>query len=414
VTLADIGAEAGLLGYYLERGSEGFSEWPVRAFAFTNPQHRAVFNAMERLAERGESIEPLTVLGELQRRNEGVRAEFLAGLVASAATSGGEVVHILEDLATRRAMVRAGEHLRAAAQDGTELPANSVEKILSALAQETAAVGRLDDAPVATALEAGWLATLDLPEHRDGITTGLLDLDHRSPGELPRGEVTIVGARTGVGKSAFVAQVAAHNARRGRHVLFASAEMTAAQLLDRYRASAAGVPLERLRTRTLNSEERRRLETAEFQPVRLFDKAGMTTADIRALVARFAVMQPLDLIVVDHLHHLADPLERGESRYHQVGRMVASLKESAKRHGCVMVVAAQLNRQAADREPSLADLRDAGTIEEFASVVLLLHRSESDPTICNVDIAKHRNGPRGRVRLYYDAPVLSFRDHTSS
>src|SRR5262249_24066326 len=144
------------------------------------------------------------------------------------------------------------------------------------------------------------------------------------------------------------------------------------------------------------------------------DKSAMTTADVRALVARVAVTPtPFALVVVDHLHHLADLPDRGESRYSQVGRMVAALKDIAKAHGCAMLVAAQTNRHAADRVPSLADLRDAGTIEEFASVVLLLHRTEETPAICYVHVAKHRNGPTGRVRLHYDPAHVRFHNFTS-
>jgi replicative DNA helicase len=419
--LTDIGAEAALLGYYLARGLVGFLMWPVRAFVFTGTQHVAVYNAMERLAERGESIEVVTVVGELQRHDDWVevRADFVAGLLDVAATSGGEVVRMLDDLATRRAMGRAADHLRAAAQNGGALPADSIDMILAALARETAAVGRLDAAPLATTFETAWLAALDAPtpDADDGIWTGLTDLDHGHPdagsvGPLPRGEVTIVGGRTGIGKSAFVAQVAAYNARKGRHVLMASAEMTTRQLLDRFRVEAAGVPLHHLRHRAypLTLDERRRLDAATFPPVRLFDQAGMTTGDIRALVGRFAVTQPLDLVVVDHLHHLSDVPLRNETRYLQVGRMVAALKEIAKRHHCVMLVAAQLNRQAATKPPTLADLRDAGTIEEYADIVLFLHRDEDESPQCTIHVAKNRNGPSYRIDVYHDRRLFRFRD----
>jgi replicative DNA helicase len=310
-------------------------------------------------------------------------------------------------------MHRAGDHLRARAQDGAERPVESIEKILEALARETAAVGRLEDAPEATALETAWLDALTKGEDptRRRIVTGLIDLDNISPGDLPRAEVTIAGARTGVGKTALVVQIATHNAARGLHVLVCSAEMTTQQLLARQKAAATGIPLERILRGRLTAADLARLRGQRLTPARLYDKPAMTTADIRALVARFSVTaRPLDLVVVDHLHHLSDPLDRGESRYAQIGRMVAALKDIAKLHGCAMLVAAQLNRQAADREPTLADLRDAGTIEEFASVALLLHRTDDAPTTCQVFIAKHRNGPTGKITLNFDGPCLRFRD----
>jgi replicative DNA helicase len=406
-------AEAGLLGHYLEGGLDAFHAWPASQDYFTDAQRRAVFLAMMSLAERAEAIEPVTVTAELRRQDQGVRPDFVMDLVDHAAVSGGLVLGILRECATRRAMARAGEHLRAAAQDGQQVPAEAVEKILAGLARQTASLGRLEAAPEATSLEAAWLDALTKGEDptRPRIQTGLVDLDNISPGELPRGEVTIAGARTGVGKTALVVQIATHNAARGLHVLVCSAEMTTSQLLARQKASATGIPLERILRGRLTAADLARLRGQRLTSVRLYDKAGMTTADVRALVARFSVTaRPLDLVVVDHLHHLSDPFDRGESRYGQIGRMVAALKDTAKLHGCAMLVAAQLNRQAADREPTLADLRDAGTIEEFASVVLLLHRSDDAPTTCQVFIAKHRNGPTGKVSLYFDGPCLRFRD----
>ena len=411
MTLTDARAEAALLGYYLARGLDGFVGWPARAQYFTVGWHRAVFNAMERLAERGEPIDLVVVAHELRRHDELVKPEIVAELVDDAAPSGGPPLRIVEECATRRAMVHAAEQLRAAAHTGSQEPAESIEKILDAFARQTAAVGRLDAAPDATTFETRWLDALAHPE-RDAapVRTGLADVD-RLLGDLPRGELTVLGARTSMGKTAFAAQLAAANAGAGRLVLFASAEMTTAQLLDRWRAAAARVPLDHLRRRLMSSDELARLRGAAFPRVRVFDKAAMTTADVRTLVTRLAVMNtPVDLVVVDHLHHLSDPLERNETRYTQVGRMVGALKAMAKQHHAVVLVLAQLNRDAADRPPTLADLRDAGTIEEFASVVLLLHRAEKTPTVCELHVAKHRNGPTGVVQLYYDAPVLQFRD----
>src|SRR5262249_6943531 len=206
-------AESAYLGFLLLAGAEGFFGWPAAATYFAAGQRRAVFLAIEALARRGDAVEPITVLAEARRQGTDLRADFVADLVDAAASSGLDVVKVLHDLATRRAMLHAAAHVQAAAHDGAQDPAAAMDAILTAFARETAALGRLEEAPLAPTLEAAWLDQLVRgAEARDRIQTGLVDLDDDTPGELPRGEVTIVGARTAIGKTAFVAQVAAWNA----------------------------------------------------------------------------------------------------------------------------------------------------------------------------------------------------------
>src|SRR5262249_41515548 len=109
--LVDTQAEAALLGYYLQRGLDGFLSWQARAHFFVGRENRLVFEAIERLVERSEAPEPFAVQHELERGDAGVRADVLADIVDQAAVSGGDVLRILEDLAERRAMDRAGQHL---------------------------------------------------------------------------------------------------------------------------------------------------------------------------------------------------------------------------------------------------------------------------------------------------------------
>jgi replicative DNA helicase len=414
--LIDASAEMAVLGYFMVRGLEGFQNWPARAVYFTAGPRRAVFEAMERLATRGDPIEFPTIHAELERpeTHGEVSTEFLLALAETAATTPGALLALLADLALRRALDQTADHLRAAAVDRETEPHAALQRTLDVLARQTAAIARIEDAPELPVLEQQWLAAL---ERGDGaaqvpLQTGLVDLDRSILGDLPRGEVVIVGARTATGKTAFLLQQALHNASAGAHVLFCSAEMTWSQLVARAKTAQTGIPLQRLLRRgPLSMADLAALRAEPLQPVRVCDKAAMTTADVRALAARYAITpRPFDIVYVDHLHHLADRAAAHETRYGQLGRMVASLKDTAKAHGCVLVVAAQLNRDAADRAPTLADIRDAGTIEEYASIVLLLHRTDKAKTECEVRIAKHRNGPTGLVKLYFDPERLRFRD----
>jgi replicative DNA helicase len=418
IPLVDEQTEIAVLGYYLVRGLEGFHSWPGRAVDFTPGLRRAIFEAMERLASRGEAIELPTVHAELARDQltAPISATLVANYAEAAATSPGMLLARLRDLTTRRTLVRACEWGRHAAQDGGQSADATVARMLEQLAQVTASVGRLDDAPELPTLEPKWLEERERPKSSQiSVQMGLVDLDRVLLGELPRGEVVVVGARPGVGKTVFTFQQALSAAGGRAHVLFCSAEMGWPQLVARAKTWQTGIALHRLLGREpLSAADLAVLRRELLPPVRVFDRAGMTTGDTRAVVARYALTpRPFDLVVVDHLHHLADRAEAGETRYLQVGRMIAALKEMAKTYGCVVVVAAQLNRDAADRAPTLADLRDAGTIEEYASIVLLLHRTEKMKTECEVRIAKNRNGPTGLVRLYFDPLRMHFRNFES-
>jgi replicative DNA helicase len=414
--LVDEQTEVATLGYYLVRGLEGFQAWPARAFDFMPGPRRATYEAIERLAARGEAIELPTVHAELLTHDQltpPISAVVLADYAEAAATSPGMLLDRLRDLTARRLLARACEWGQHAAHDPAQTADATVEYLLGQLAQVTATVARLDDAPELPTLEQQWLAARESGDASGlvSVRSDFVDLDHLL-GDLPRGEVVIVGARPGVGKSVFTFQHALHAARAGAHVLFASAEMTWEELVARAETWQTGVPLRRLLGRgPLVPEDMIALRQEALPPVRIFDKAAMTTGDIRALVARYALTpRPFDLVAVDHLHHLVDPATVRETRYVQVSRMIAALKDVAKAHRCVVMVACQLNRDAADQAPTLANLRDTGTIEEVASIVLLLHRAEKTKTECEVRIAKHRNGPCGLVKLYFDADGMQFRD----
>jgi replicative DNA helicase len=415
VPLKDEQTEIAVLGYYLVRGLDGFQAWPGRAVDFTPGPRRSTYEAMERLAARGEPIELPTVHAELARDEltAPISGSQLAFYAEAATTSPRMLLARLRDLTTRRTLAQVCEWGGHAAHDPERATDAIVERMLEQLAQVTASVGRLDDAPELPTLERKWLEERARAEGGQvSVQTGFVDLDRMLLGELPRGEVVVVGARPGVGKTVFTFQQALSAAGGQAHVLFCSAEMGWSQLVARAKTWRTGINLQHLLGHEpLSAADLAILRRDPLPPARVFDRAGMTTGDIRAVVARYAITpRPFDLVVVDHLHHLADRAEAKETRYLQVGRMIASLKEMAKAHNCVVVVAAQLNREAADREPTLADLRDAGTIEEYASIVLLLHRTEKVKTECEVRVAKHRNGPTGLVRLYFDPSRMHFRN----
>ena len=398
--IANVDAEAALLGTYLTH-RDAIVRYPVAPEAFSQYAHRAIYQAIGRVAAAGETPDPVAVSAELQRSGATVSSAMVFELADTAPPSPSRTVHeAVIEAQQRRAMQRVAEFFAAGARDMETPPLDAIESCLAHLAQETRTVGA-SDAPMTDELERGWLERLAAGEaqRKPRLVTGLGGIDQLL-GELPRGELTVLAARPGVGKSALAAQVAGVNGEAGRHVLFASAEMTATQLLERLKAAQMRVNLGRIRGGHLSEMEWQIAASTRVPRFRVFDRAGMTSQHVWDLAGRLSATRALDLVVVDHLHHLSDPLERGETRYNQIGRMTNRLKALAKQHDCAVLLLCQLNREAADGSaPTMAQLRDAGTIEEYANVILILHRAEDDPAAVHVNIAKHRNGPTGKAVL---------------
>lgn len=407
--LTNYDAEAQLLGLYLTV-VDALVRYPVTPAYFADPTHRAVFEAIGRLALRGEAADAVTVQAELRAAGVEATSVYLAELALAANLNGAGLVRVLGDCMRRRAMQRIGTLLAQSATDAELDPLDASDRCLELLAQETRTVGAAD-APFADSLERAWLVALEAGTAAvPTITTGWRDLDGLLGG-LPRGELSVIAARPGVGKSAFVGQLAAAVADQGRHVLFASAEMTAQQLLERWKASMLAVDLWCVRQGRLTETQWTLAKAMRAPHVRVFDRAGMTTQHIVDVCGRVANRQALDLLIVDHLHHLSDPLERGEQRYAQIGRMVNRLKALAKQHQMAVALVCQLNRQAADGVPTMAQLRDAGTIEEYANIVALLHQAPERPGTADVCVEKHRNGPTGKVTLTWEPQFCRFRNY---
>lgn len=409
-----LATEGGMLGLYLVR-EDAWMRWPTTVLDYADGRHRAVYAAMASLVAQGKPLDFLTVPEELARQgNAEIPASFVGMLGTEAPGSGDGIVQDLREARQRRDFVDLAVTLRQAAEHPwTDLRA-AFETTVEAGAAILVGAGVAADPDMPMHLLA-WAQRLEHPDRRPSVQTGFRALD-RLLGVLPRGELTIVASRPGVGKSALVAQIGLWNARQGRHVLFCSAEMTAQQVTERAVSQQTGVPLERVRRGDLTPTEWA-VAARPLPAMRLCDAAGMTTAMVCDLVARRAMTAPLDLVIVDHLHHLSDVRGPRESRYDQIGSMVNRLKQLAKAHGCAVVVVCQLNREAADGVPSMAHLRDAGTIEEYANLVLLLdpqaptHPGDA-PTAVAVRVAKHRNGATGIIDLAWDGVHTAFSDQT--
>lgn len=247
-----------------------------------------------------------------------------------------------------------------------------------------------------------------------GLRTGFAVLD-RVLGGLRPGELTILAARTSVGKSALAVQVARSVAMDGHHVLYATPEMSETQVAERLASSATGMPSHNVRRGPYPSDTMATLvKAAEQLPMTLaiWDATGITTADVAVMARQHQASVGLGLLVVDHLGFLADRLGRGESRALLMGRMTKALKTVARSLGVHALVLHQLNRQSEEggtmRAPGLSDLRDSGCIEEDADNVLLLHRETREHQEATLIVAKNRQGPVGDVPLLFQPETTVF------
>ena len=249
------------------------------------------------------------------------------------------------------------------------------------------------------------------------LTTGFPDVDRKVLG-MERGEYWLLGARPSMGKTAMSLQIAAAACDQGARVSFFSLEQRTSRIMQRMLSQVSQVEFAAIRTAAnFNDNMVRNINRAQDAigkwNLTIRDQPMMKPSAIRAAAARDKSRHGLDLVIVDHLHHVR-PDERSDSRYVQVSSISKAFKAMAKDLDCPVLLCAQLSRDAHDasRPPSLRHLRDAGTLEEDCDVCLLIHRPgyymTDDDGSAQVAVAKARDGEVGPVPLVWRSKVLRF------
>ncbi len=246
--------------------------------------------------------------------------------------------------------------------------------------------------------------TVNLPE----LPTGFASIDQTTWG-AKRGNITVIGARPGVGKTTYVVNVTSHLLKLGKRVLFFSTEMSHKELFDKFAASEGEIPASNITTRNFTQDDRDKLSlflpkfgAYDFHTVNLFRP---TQQDVKEAVER---IKP-DVLIFDHIQHIAE----GNSEYETISKFTRFLKELAMQANIAVVVNSQLSRASTfdDRMPALQDLKGCGTIEEEASVVILMHDAQhkGDRAIL-FRIAKNRFGKCGDTTLMFREETTKFED----
>lgn len=255
-------------------------------------------------------------------------------------------------------------------------------------------------------------ARLKHGEH--GMMLGIEPLD-RQIGGLYKGEVAILAARPGVGKSALSWQMCEHVASKGRQVLFISLEMSAAELANRRLCRETGRNSQRVRSGMVTEDDvldMRAVAEDTDLPIWIYDRGNVTVEQIAGLAKLHRTTHGLHLIVVDYLQ-LIRPSDSKKPRYDQVSDISSSLKQLAKLLNVPLLCCCQLNRQADGQEPRLSHLRDSGQIEQDADVVMFLHPNEREKTEVKLIVAKHRHAQCGAITLEWNARSTSFAERVA-
>jgi replicative DNA helicase len=384
---------------------------------FHDPELGQLFDAFWCLNEAGIPLHDAAVLvSELRRLRipEAVRSPvFLAKLFVDGEVHAHHAVFYARQVkraATLRRLQSLGLQLATRIAD----PAADPGDIAAWIDAQLSGLGHhVEDPPRRVdELATDLLAELRQPSHEGAIFTGLRSHDIVAGGWMP-GELIILAARPGVGKTSLAMQIAQHNAVKGRPVLFVSLEMTGRELAARLLCGLSGVDSRRLRAGRLDAANLSAIERASVEiggvPLRVWAPPMATLARIRAMAKRDAAASGLALLVVDYLG-LVRPADPKRPRHEQIGEVSAGLKALAKELSVPVLSLSQLNREADGNEPRLSHLRDSGSIEQDADVVLFIHREDEDKTAAKLIVAKHRHGDTGVVHLAWDAARTRYED----
>lgn len=400
---------------------------------FYKPIHREIYEAITDLFTRREPVDILSVTNRLKEKGQledmGGSAH-LASLVNSVPTAS-HVAHYAQIVKRKRLLrdlIEASHHI---AQLGYK-EAEDVEELIDEAEQKIFGIAkdslRQEFVQVREALDAAW-ERIDKLHKGDGelrgVSTGFSELDNILGG-FQKSDLIILAARPSVGKTSLALNIARNVALgENKAVGIFSLEMSREQIIDRLIATEAAVDLWRLRTGRLQAEGedndftriRDAMEALSRVPLFMDDSPSLTVMEIRAKARRLHAHHDLGLIVIDYLQ-LIKGRDNVESRVQEVSEVSRSLKSLAKELNVPVLAVSQLSRGVEMRHPAipkLADLRDSGTIEQDSDVVMFIYREDKDKrnidkkNIAEIHIEKHRNGPTGRVELYFHEETASFR-----
>lgn len=404
----------------------------VRIGDFYKDNHNTIYAAMLELYEEREPIDVLSLSSKLedQKKLEQVGGSSYLTSLVNTVPSASNIAHyakLVQRKATLRRLISTASEIVEMGYDEAE----DIQKVLDEAEQKLFGVSqkyiKQDFIPIKSVLEAAFnrIDELHKGDHKfRGIPTGYPDIDNILAG-LQKSDLIILAARPSIGKTTLALDIARNIAIRDKiPVGIFSLEMSSDQLVDRMIAAESGVDLWRLRTGRLKSDG----DSNDFQkigeamgvlgdvPIFIDDAASANVMEMRTMARRLQAEHNLGVIIIDYLQLMEG---RGhENRVQEISEISRALKQLARELNIPVLALSQLSRQVESRSPQipkLSDLRESGSIEQDADVVLFLYREDREKpdtpnkNIVEVHVAKHRNGPVGKASLYFNEASTTFK-----
>ncbi|MFA6382991.1 MAG: replicative DNA helicase [Parcubacteria group bacterium] len=406
----------------------------IRIGDFYKDDHNMIYEAMVELYEQREPIDVLSLSNRLEEKKQLEKiggSSYLTSLV-NTIPSSSNIVHyakVVQKKSTLRKLIEAASEIVELGYNESE----DVEKILDKAEQRLFGVSqkyiKQDFVPIKSILEAAFnrIDELHKGDHKlRGIPTGFPDLDNILAG-FQKSDLVILAARPSIGKTTLALDLARQIATQQKiPVGIFSLEMSSDQLIDRMLAAESGVDLWRLRTGRLKSgdgdDDFQRIGDAmgvlSEAPIFIDDAGSANVMEMRTMARRLQAEHNVGLIIVDYLQLMEGRGGSGDNRVNEISEISRSLKQLARELNIPIIALSQLSRAVESRSPQipkLSDLRESGSIEQDADIVMFLYREDREKpdtpnkNIVDIIIAKHRNGPVGKISVYFNENSTTFK-----
>ena len=429
----NIDAEKALLGAIILK-PDVMHDISVTIFpeSFYADKHSAIFNAIQSIFSKGDPIDTVSVVTKLKDMKQLDRvggAAYITELIETVPAAGNAMYYgnQVQAKATLRGLIHAADDIAEIGYSDPEVIDEALDQAEKKIFQATQAPSAQKFRPIGSALSEAWERFEHLtenPEDKRGVPSGFPALDNVLAG-FQKSDLIILAARPSMGKTTFALDIARNAAlQHGASVGIFSLEMSDQQLVDRMLAAESGVDSWKLRTGRLSNDSeyeslQKAMQKLNAAPIHIIDDADMNIVKMRSATRRLMNEHGVDLLIVDYLQLMSPTASKhSDSMVQQITEISRSLKILAKEMNIPVIALSQLSRAVEQRggRPRLSDLRDSGSIEQDADVVMFIHREDKmnrdkeaeRPNIAEIMVEKHRNGAVGMAELYFDGQHVRF------